>query len=989
MAEKMLIDASHPEETRVVVVRGNRIEEFDFESEHKKQLRGNIYLAKVTRVEPSLQAAFVDYGGNRHGFLAFSEIHPDYYQIPLADRQALLQAEAEDADNDPDFESADDAEAGSGKAKSRSKAKPADTDDGGEETKSTKSRPRRSRRGKKTGDEVKGDEATPDEAKTEDGDASAAAIVEPSAAAEQAVATDDKSGNEPADASSDDSGDDDKPTEMAADVEADEISEPVSRRKRRNGNDDDDNGGNDDDSVESVGSEDAMEEVPTRSSRKPRKQYRIQEVIKRRQILLVQVVKEERGNKGAALTTYLSLAGRYSVLMPNTARGGGISRKITNLPDRKRLKEIARELEVPKGMGVILRTAGANRTKVEVKRDFEYLMRLWENVRNLTLKSTAPSLVYEEGSLIKRSIRDLYNKDISEIMVSGEEGYREAKDFMKMLMPSHAKVVQPYRDLHPIFARSGIEAQLDRMLQPQVTLKSGGYIIINQTEALVAIDVNSGRSTREHSIEDTALQTNLEAAEEVARQLRLRDLAGLIVIDFIDMEENRNNRAVEKRMKDCLKNDRARIQVGRISHFGLLEMSRQRIRASVLESTMQICPTCGGNGHIRSQSSVALHVLRGVEEHLLKNTTHDIIVRTTADTALYMLNHKRDTVVDLENRFGVSISFSADEEVGANHFAIDRGAAVEKPVNIDHITVNSPAYADDEDDADIVEEIDDEVAETEEVSESGAEAQNGDRSEREDGQGKKRRRRRRRGGRKSDGETGNGENQSASADNGSENDDTSDDEEDSSDAEASTSASEDGDSDEQRRGKRRRRGKRGGRRNREEDGTGSSAEAEVVADASEGEPATEQAAPDEAPADAVISDAPEASLAAEATAPVVAEIEKPEKPEKPARRPRRTKAQIAADKAAEAEAAAAPAQAVAEVSTEQAGNDAPADEAIETATPASEPEQDAQGEEADTDRSAGTDMAAIATAPVVTSSTTKEKGDKPKKGGWWQKRGFF
>jgi ribonuclease E len=493
-----------------------------------------------------------------------------------------------------------------------------------------------------------------------------------------------------------------------------------------------------------------MEEVPTRPQRKPRKQYRIQEVIKRRQILLVQVVKEERGNKGAALTTYLSLAGRYSVLMPNTARGGGISRKITNLPDRKRLKEIARELEVPKGMGVILRTAGANRTKVEVKRDFEYLMRLWENVRNLTLQSTAPSLVYEEGSLIKRSIRDLYNKDISEIVVSGEEGYREAKDFMKMLMPSHAKVVQPYRDLHPIFARSGIEAQLDRMLQPQVTLKSGGYIIINQTEALVAIDVNSGRSTREHSIEDTALQTNLEAAEEVARQLRLRDLAGLIVIDFIDMEENRNNRAVEKRMKDCLKNDRARIQVGRISHFGLLEMSRQRIRASVLESTMQICPTCGGNGHIRSQSSVALHVLRGVEEYLLKNTTHDIIVRTTADTALYMLNHKRDTVVDLESRFGVSISFSADETVGANHFAIDRGAAVEKPVNIDHITVSSPAYPEDDDDPEIP--LDD--AEDAEENGEAAEAQDARGEERnEDGSGRKRRRRRRRGGRKSDGET--------------------------------------------------------------------------------------------------------------------------------------------------------------------------------------------------------------------------------------------
>ncbi|TIX07480.1 MAG: ribonuclease E/G, partial [Mesorhizobium sp.] len=402
------------------------------------------------------------------------------------------------------------------------------------------------------------------------------------------------------------------PTSIAASVEADVISEPAPQAEQNGEAPSSDDRGMleevqsshpDDHEIESVGAEDALEEV--RNRRKPvRRQYKIQEVIKRRQILLVQVVKEERGNKGAALTTYLSLAGRYSVLMPNTARGGGISRKITNAQDRKRLKEVVADLEVPQGMGVILRTAGESRTKAEIKRDYEYLMRLWENVRNLTLQSTAPALVYEEGSLIKRSVRDLYNKDIDEILVSGEDGYREAKDFMRMLMPSHAKVVQPYRDTTPIFVRNGIEAQLDRMLQPQVTLKSGGYIIINQTEALVSIDVNSGRSTKEHSIEDTALHTNLEAAEEVARQLRLRDLAGLIVIDFIDMEENRNNRSVEKRLKDHLKNDRARIQVGRISHFGLMEMSRQRIRASVLESTMKPCPHCGGTGHVRSDSSV-------------------------------------------------------------------------------------------------------------------------------------------------------------------------------------------------------------------------------------------------------------------------------------------------------------------------------------------------------------------------------------------------
>ena len=585
MSNKMLIDASHPEETRVVVVRGNRIEEFDFESEHKKQLKGNIYLARVTRVEPSLQAAFVEYGGNRHGFLAFSEIHPDYYQIPVADRLALLEEEEKAARQD---------------------------DEGEDQETEKKGRNKRSRRSKK----------------------------------EKVVAAelDDETISETVE--SDDLDDNDQ------------LSDP------------------NEDTVESVGAEDAMEEVPMHQ-RTQRRQYKIQEVIKRRQILLVQVVKEERGNKGAALTTYLSLAGRYSVLMPNTARGGGISRKITNVQDRRRLKEIVKDLHVPKGMGVILRTAGANRTKAEVKRDYEYLMRLWENVRGLTLESVAPSLVYEEGSLIKRSIRDLYNKDIGEILVSGDQGYREAKDFMRMLMPSHAKVVQPYKDPLPIFARNGIETQLDAMLQPEVTLKSGGYLVINQTEALVAIDVNSGRSTKEHSIEETACQTNLEAAEEVARQLRLRDLAGLVVIDFIDMEEKRNNRLVEKKLKDCLKDDRARIQVGRISHFGLMEMSRQRIRASVLESTMQLCPHCHGTGYIRSDSSLALHVIRSIEEYLLRNPNFNITVRTPVVTALYVLNHKRQVIADLEQRFGLTINFEADDNVGAEHLVICRGTAAE------------------------------------------------------------------------------------------------------------------------------------------------------------------------------------------------------------------------------------------------------------------------------------------------------------------------
>ncbi len=414
--------------------------------------------------------------------------------------------------------------------------------------------------------------------------------------------------------------------------------------------------------IESVGGADAMEEVPERPHR-PRRQYKIQEVIKRRQVMLVQVVKEERGTKGAALTTYLSLAGRYSVLMPNTARGGGISRKITDAQDRRRLKEVAQDLEVPEGMGVILRTAGASRTKMEVKRDFEYLLRLWENVRDLTLKSTAPTLVYEEGSLIKRSIRDLYSKDIDEILVGGDEGYQEARDFMRMLMPSHAKNVKPFRDTLPIFTRFGIENQLDAMFQPVVQLRSGGYIVINQTEALVAIDVNSGRATREHHIEDTALKTNLEAADEIARQLRLRDLAGLVVIDFIDMDEKRNNRTVERRMKEALKQDRARIQVGHISHFGLLEMSRQRIRSSVLESSTDKCPQCGGTGHVRSVSSVSLQLLRSIEEMLLKGATHNIIVRTRTEIALYLLNHKRAHLRTLEERFRITITVNADATI--------------------------------------------------------------------------------------------------------------------------------------------------------------------------------------------------------------------------------------------------------------------------------------------------------------------------------------
>ncbi|NEI65060.1 Rne/Rng family ribonuclease [Rhizobium leguminosarum] len=952
MADKMLIDASHEEETRVVVVRGNRIEEFDFESQHKKQIRGNIYLAKVTRVEPSLQAAFVDYGGNRHGFLAFAEIHPDYYQIPLADRQALLRAEAEEHRRDEDVEHVETApmvdlskqdqpdvgivpaEAPETAAVTEETAavEAAASPAAAEEAPAKKARPRRSRK----------------------------KAVEPAAettATEDAVPTD----VEAEGASSVDNEDDGSTGgAMAAMVETDSISEDVDTSKRRHDDDDDDDDHGEEEVIESVGAEDAMEEVPDRVQRKPRKQYRIQEVIKRRQILLVQVAKEERGNKGAALTTYLSLAGRYSVLMPNTARGGGISRKITNPADRKRLKEIARLLEVPQGMGVILRTAGANRTKVEVKRDFEYLMRLWENVRTLTLASTAPCLVYEEGSLIKRSIRDLYNKDISEVIVSGEEGYREAKDFMKMLMPSHAKVVQPYRDIHPIFSRSGIEAQLDRMLQPQVTLKSGGYLIMNQTEALVSIDVNSGRSTREHSIEDTALQTNLEAADEVARQLRLRDLAGLIVIDFIDMEEKRNNRAVEKKLKECLKNDRARIQVGRISHFGLLEMSRQRIRASVLESTTQVCSHCGGTGHVRSQSSVALHVLRGIEEYLLKNTTHNITVRTTPDIALYLLNHKRQTIIDYESRFGVAIVIDADGSVGAQHFAIDRGEPVENPVKIETL-FNFAAIPEDDDD-DIVIEVDEE--EDEELAEKPAVAERpvAARSEGEaDGNRKRKRRRRRRG------RNGNAEQPASAAGEAGDEDEDGDDEGSEGDETTEATPETRAESEESQRRKRRRRGKRGGRRNRAEDGselTAGEAGEDNGGDEDEGDGAPSEAVAVEAIAEP--ADEGQAAMAAVESATVITEDVKPARS-----RGRRKPA------AAPVEEPVAETSPVAEAEPELV--EASAD--LETSV-----QEEAKPVRANRESN-------ISSSEPTVKSTRVENGEgddgKPKKAGWWQRRGFF
>jgi ribonuclease E len=659
MASKMLIDAAHPEETRVVVVRGNRVEEFDYESASKKQLRGNIYLAKVTRVEPSLQAAFVDYGGNRHGFLAFTEIHPDYYQIPVADRQALLEEEAAEESRALAAEAAED-EVAAGRRRGRRRR-----GRGRPEGQGRRDAPSPSASPVEVVSVAKFEPDDDDEIDTTPRDDPVVAmeatdlihkVSEPAHEPDLEVEGNVTVAPEPADVGEDD--DDAGPGEI--------VGQPVALKE----------GGSDivAETVESVGSEDVLEEVPERARRRRGRPYKIQEVIRRRQIILVQVVKEERGNKGAALTTYLSLAGRYTVLMPNTARGGGISRKITNPTDRKRLREIAGELEVPEGMGLIIRTAGAQRTKTEIKRDYDYLLRLWENVRDLTLKSTAPALVYEEGSLIKRSIRDLYNKDIDEVLVAGDDSYREAKDFMRMLMPSHAKNVKPYKEPEPVFIRYQVERHLAAMFSPQVVLKSGGYIVINQTEALVSVDVNSGKATREHNIEDTALKTNLEAAEEIARQLRLRDLAGLIVIDFIDMDERRNNRLVERRLKEALRHDRARIQVGRISHFGLLEMSRQRLRTGMLEGSTKPCPMCQGTGMVRSVESVALDILRSIEDRLITDGVVPLAATTAVDVALYILNQKRLHLNDIQQRYRVPITVNADEDMHISQFVIERAA---------------------------------------------------------------------------------------------------------------------------------------------------------------------------------------------------------------------------------------------------------------------------------------------------------------------------
>ena len=623
MPKKMLIDATHAEETRVVVVEGNKVDEFDFESLNKRQLSGNIYLAKVTRVEPSLQAAFVDYGGNRHGFLSFAEIHPDYYQIPVADREALI-------------------------AEEEAYAKSLEEEASIAQQKKSRVRKRKTK--------VIAEEANNDEILT-------SKIIDNSntntSIEEQTAETSAEINSDP----TEDIGESNVNNDKSLDIHTDEDIEANTEDARA----EDDII---DDGIESVANEDIEEEVRPRKPR-PRR-YKIQEVIKVRQILLIQVVKEERGNKGAALTTYLSLAGRYCVLMPNTARGGGISRKITNVQDRKKIKEITSELDVPKGAGLIVRTAGAKRNRDDILRDYEYLMRQWTQIRDVTLESIAPTQIYAEGDIIKRSIRDLYNNDIDEIIVDGERGFEAAKAYMTMLMPSHVKRVKQYKNKMPLYARYQVESYLGGMFNPTVQLKSGGYIVIGVTEALVAVDVNSGKATKESSIEKTALKTNLEAADEVARQLRLRDLAGLIVIDFIDMEERRNNISVEKRMKDKLKSDRARIQVGRISGFGLMEMSRQRLRPGMLEATTKECPHCLGTGLVRSDDSQALSILREIEEEAIRKRTKEIHATVPVGISNYLLNHKRENIALIESQYGISIIIEASSTMIGTEYELEK-----------------------------------------------------------------------------------------------------------------------------------------------------------------------------------------------------------------------------------------------------------------------------------------------------------------------------
>ena len=922
MPKKMLIDATHSEETRVVVVDGNKVEEFDFESESRRQLAGNIYLAKVTRVEPSLQAAFVDYGGNRHGFLAFSEIHPDYYQIPVADRIALMEEEAAYARAQ---EEEDEKPKKRGRSRSRSKPRAETTvsDDG---------------------------VATGDLAETELRPINGMDVVDldddnhgdNDSQSDEATSPMERVSESPVDSPSDDEDDHDDDDDDNDDDDDSESGDDRFRASER------------DDGIESIAEEDVSEEIKHVRKPRPRK-YKIQEVIKVRQILLVQVVKEERGNKGAALTTYLSLAGRYCVLMPNTARGGGISRKITNVADRKKLKEIASEIEVPKGAGLIIRTAGSQRTKTEIKRDYEYLQRMWEQIRALTLQSIAPAKIYEEGDLIKRSIRDLYNRDIDEVFVEGAEGYRTAKDFMRMIMPSHAKNVKLYQDQMPLFARHQVESYLSGMFNPTVQLKSGGYIVIGVTEALVAIDVNSGRATKEGSIEQTALNTNLEAAEEVARQLRLRDLAGLIVIDFIDMEERKNNSAVEKRFKDRLKTDRARIQVGRISGFGLMEMSRQRLRPGMIEATTQPCLACHGTGLVRSDDNLALNILRQLEEEGVRKRSKEVLLKVPVGICNFLMNQKREHVANIETRYGMSVRIEVDPTLISPDFSIEKFKTATRVVEqvMPVVSVDASHMADDvEDDYEEAAEIEAEAeveAEAQvEVKVAAPETPDATSSGDDEGQPKKRRRRRRR---RKNGGSGNGDGADRNGD--SENGDSDNAENGNGDSDNGN-----GDSDNEKVG--------------EPAETVASAQAEAVVDA-----------PTEVRADSPVAAAPEAVPAPQVTEQVepAASEAKADDAEKPAKAPRkrapakpRTR-KTAAQKAAEAEQAAGPAQTSEVAETPEA---APVAETVVPET-VDAPKRDVQPPAEPLELP----EPVMAGAEPEPEDAQEDESAKPKRRGWW------
>nr|WP_184089185.1 ribonuclease E/G [Sphingomonas xinjiangensis] len=908
----MLIDARHREETRVAVVKGNRIEEFDFESAERKQLKGNIYLAKVTRVEPSLQAAFVDYGGNRHGFLAFSEIHPDYYQIPKEDREALLREEAEHAAEEAALRAQED------------------------------------------GDEDYDDHLEAD-AEGEDG-------------------------VELVDHEHDDEEDEDAEHEEGSEEGGSEEGGEARGRGRRRGK----RSGNGDEA-------DALRQRRMNL----RRRYKIQDVIRRRQVLLVQVVKEERGNKGAALTTYLSLAGRYCVLMPNTAHGGGISRKISSAADRKRLKGIMADLKLPPSMGCIVRTAGLQRTKTEIKRDFDYLARLWDGIREETLKSSAPALVYGDSDLLKRAIRDIYNRDIDEVIVEGEDGYRQAKEFMRLLMPSHARKVKQYAHAVPLFQRAGVEDQLSAMYNPVVQLKSGGYLVINPTEALVSIDINSGRSTREHNIEQTATATNLEAAQEIARQLRLRDMAGLVVIDFIDMDHSSNVRKVEKAMKEALKNDRARIQVGRISAFGLMEMSRQRLRTGVLEASTRTCPHCEGSGLVRTASSAGLSALRMIEDEAARGRGSHITLRASQEAAFYLLNRKRAELAEIEDRYGVLIEVIADGEIEGARMAVE--AAGPPPAYAPKIEalVEEP-----EDEEDYVEEVDEEEEEAEEAEAEAPRArEERPRAEGDDeGRGKRRRRRRGRGRRGREQEGG----EEAVGEEGEAEGNVEAEAEAEDRAPAENESSQPADSDEGEGGrKRRRRGRRGGRRGSAgaEDAVSDAAGSTEAAAAAEPAEAALEAEPVQAEAEAApqveaepapkpkrtrrkkADAAPEAGAEA---APAEAVTQAPEAEAEPAPKPKRTRR-----KKADAAAEAAPAEAAAEAPEAEAE---PAPKPKRTRRKKADAASDAPAEAA-TAAEAPAEAPAAEAAPLADASAqdggdadTADSGDgQTPRRGWWQR----